>query len=72
MPNLSEKEVKEFLKQNEKKFTLKLNTCMILLKDTEYVVKTTTTSRKIFISCTNPVTLLYMLMTRMMKMRKKK
>ena len=46
MPNLSEKEVKESLKKNEEKFTLKFNTCMILLEDIEYVVKTTTTTWK--------------------------
>lgn len=42
MPNLSNKKVKESLKKNEKNFTLKLGTCMIMLKDIEYVVKEAT------------------------------
>ena len=46
MPNHSKKEIEESLKKNEKKFTLKLNTCMILLKDIEYVVKVTITTWK--------------------------
>lgn len=40
--SLSEKEVKESLKQNEKKLTLKFNTYLILLKDIESVVQSTT------------------------------
>ena len=39
MPTLIEKEVKESLNKIEEKFTLKLNTCMILIKYIEYVVK---------------------------------
>lgn len=46
MPSLSNKEVKESLKKNEEKFTLKFNTCMILMKYIEYVVKATTTTWK--------------------------
>lgn len=46
MPNLSHKEMKESLKKNVKKFTLKMNTCMILLKDIEYVMKVGTTTWK--------------------------
>ena len=42
MSSLNEKEVKESLKKNKKKFTLKSNICMILLKDIEYVMKKNT------------------------------
>lgn len=42
MSSLSEKEVQESLKQNEKKHTLKFNTCMLFL----IVVKSTTTTWK--------------------------
>ena len=43
MSSLTKKEVKETLKKNEKKFTVKLNICMIILQDIEYVVKATIT-----------------------------
>lgn len=46
MSSLSEKEVKESLKKNEKKFTLKFNTCLILLKDIESLVKSNATTWK--------------------------
>ena len=46
MSSLSKKEVKESLKKNEKNFTLKLNGCMILLKDIESMVKVATTTWK--------------------------
>lgn len=47
--NLNKKEVKESLMKNEEQFTLKFNTCMILLKDIKYVVKETTiTCKKIY------------------------
>lgn len=46
MPSLSDKEVKESMKKNEEKHTLKFNTCMILVNDIEHVVKTTTTTWK--------------------------
>ena len=46
MPSLSDKEVKESVKKNEEKITLKFNTCMILMKDIEYVVKAATTTWK--------------------------
>lgn len=39
MLSLNEKEVKESLKNNEQKFTLKMNTCMMLLNNIKYVVK---------------------------------
>lgn len=39
MPNLTDKEVKESLKKNEEKLTLRFNTCVILLKEIEHVVK---------------------------------
>ncbi len=42
LPNISDAEVKESLKKNEGKLTLKFNTYLILMKDIEYVVKNTT------------------------------
>ena len=46
MPNVTDKEVKEYLKKNEKKLTPKFNTCLILLKDIESMVKSNTTTWK--------------------------
>lgn len=46
MLSLSEKEVKESLKKNEEKFTLKFNTYLVLMKDIESMVKSTTTTWK--------------------------
>lgn len=47
MPSLNEKEVKkETLNSNEEKFTLKFNTCLVLMKDIEFVVKYITTTWK--------------------------
>ena len=46
MLTLSEKEVKELLKMNEKKLTLKFRTCLILLKDIESMLKSNTTTWK--------------------------
>ena len=43
MLSLNEKEVKESLKMNEKKITSEFNTCLILLKDIESMVKSNTT-----------------------------
>ena len=39
IPSLIDKEVKESLKKNEEKLTLKFNTCMVLMNDIEHVVK---------------------------------
>ena len=41
MLSLSDKEVKESLKKNEEKLTLRFNTCLILLNNIEDVVTTT-------------------------------
>ena len=46
MLSLSDKEVKESLKKNEEKLTLKFNTCMILINDIEHVVKNATNTWK--------------------------
>ena len=39
MPSLSDKEVKESLKKNEEKLTLRCHTCLILMKNIEDVVR---------------------------------
>ena len=39
MPSLIDREVKESIKKNEEKLTLKFNTCIVLMKDIEHVVK---------------------------------
>lgn len=50
MPNLDDKEVKESLKKNEENLTLRFNTCLILLKDIEHVVKNATNiSKNVFL-----------------------
>ena len=46
MPNLTDKEVKESLKKNEEKLTLRFNTCLVLMKDIEHVVRNTTNTWK--------------------------
>jgi Na+-transporting methylmalonyl-CoA/oxaloacetate decarboxylase gamma subunit len=46
MSNLIENEVKESLKKNEEKLILKFNTCLILLKEIEHVVKNATNTWK--------------------------
>ncbi len=46
MPNLTNKEVKESLKKNEENLTLIFNTCLILLKEIEHVVKNATNTWK--------------------------
>ena len=46
IPSLNEKQVKESLKKNEKKLTLKFNTCLIFLKDIESSVQSTSTTWK--------------------------
>ena len=46
MLSLTNKEVKEFLKKNEEKLTLRFNTCLILMKDVEHVVKNSTNTWK--------------------------
>lgn len=48
MPNFNDKEVKESLKKNEEKLTLRFNTCLILLKEIEHVVKNATNTWKNF------------------------
>ena len=46
MSSLSDKEGMESLKKNEEKLTHKFNTCITLLKDIEYVVKSNTSAWK--------------------------
>ena len=46
MPSLNNKEVKESLKKNEEKLTLKFNTCLGLMKDIDHVVKNATNTWK--------------------------
>ena len=46
MPSLNDKEVKESLKKNEEKITLRFNTCLILLNDIEHVVRNATNTWK--------------------------
>ena len=47
MSNLDDKEVKECVKKNEEKLTLRFNTCLILLNDIEHIVKNATNTWKI-------------------------
>ena len=42
MPNLTEVEVKKALKEHENRMILKFNTCLILMKNVELVVKNAT------------------------------
>ena len=42
MMSLNDKEVKDSLKKNEEKITLRFNTCLILMNNIEDVVTTTT------------------------------
>ena len=46
MPSRSDKEVKESLKKNEEKFTLRFNTCLILMSNIEDVVMSANKSWK--------------------------
>ena len=46
MLSLSNKEVKESLNKNEEKITLRFNTCLILMKDIELIVKNATNKWK--------------------------
>ena len=46
IPSLTNKEVKESLKNNEEKLTLRFNTCLVLMKDIEHVVKNATNTWK--------------------------
>ena len=46
MPSLKNAEVNKALKENENKMTLKFNTCLILIKDIELVVKSANTTWK--------------------------
>ena len=41
MESLTDKEVKESLKKNKEKLTLRFNMCLVLMKDIEHVVKNT-------------------------------
>ena len=43
---IKDKEIKESIKKNEEKLTLKFNTCLVLMKDIEHVVKNTTNTWK--------------------------
>lgn len=47
MPSLSGKEIKESIKKNEVKLTLKFNSCLILVNDIEHVVRNATNTWKI-------------------------
>lgn len=46
IPIISDAEVKESLKKNKEKLTLKFNTCPILMKDIEHVVRNATNTWK--------------------------
>ena len=46
MPNLKNAKVNKALKENEGKMTLKFNTCLILIKNIESIVKSATTTWK--------------------------
>ena len=46
MPNLKNAEVNKALKENEGKMTLRFNTCLILIKNIESIVKSSTTTWK--------------------------
>ena len=46
MPSMNDKEVKESLKKNEENLTLRFNTWLILMNDTEHVVKNATNTWK--------------------------
>ena len=41
-----DKEIKDSLKKNEQKLTLKFNTCLVLMKDIEHVVRNATNTWK--------------------------
>ena len=42
LPSITNAEVKESMKKNEEKMTLRFNTCLILLKDIEHIIKNAT------------------------------
>ena len=65
MSSLSEKGVKESLKMNEEKLTLRFNTCLILMKDINMLWRMLITHGKKFIFFTSS---LFMLVTRMKRM----
>ena len=46
MWSLSDKEVKGSIKKNEENLTLKFNTCLVMMKDIESMVKITITTLK--------------------------
>ena len=46
MSSLTDKEVKEYLKKNEENLTLRFNTCLVLLKEIQHVVKNATNTLK--------------------------
>ena len=69
---LNDKEVKESLKKNEEKLTLRFNTCLILMKDIKHVVRSEKIHGRTYIFFTNRVTSLFMLMSRMKRMKVKK
>lgn len=54
LPSMIDAEVKEFMKKNEDKMTLRFNNCLILIKDIEHVVKSATKTWKNFYNFHNP------------------
>ena len=46
LPNMKDAEINKSLKDNEDKMTPKFNTCLILMKDIEYVVRNATSTWK--------------------------
>ena len=46
MLSLTDREVKESIKKNEEKLTLRFNTCLILMNDIEHVVRNATNTWK--------------------------
>lgn len=46
VPSITDTEIKESIKKNEENLTLKFNTCLILIKDIEHVVKNATNTWK--------------------------
>lgn len=46
MSSLSNKEIKESLKKNKEKLTMRFNTCLVLLNDIEHIVRNATNSWK--------------------------
>lgn len=54
LPSIIDAEVKESLKKNEDKMTLRFNTCLVLVKDIECIVKSSTKTWKNFYHFHNP------------------